>query len=83
MAAVSKRGSNSTVEVTVVGDAHAGSERLDARARRLHDAGDVLKVALAVLIVALAVLVPLAMLAALIALAWRASRRRLRERALS
>jgi hypothetical protein len=36
-----------------------------------------------VLIVALAVLVPLALVAALIALAWRASRRRLRERALS
>jgi hypothetical protein len=51
--------------------------------RALHDAGDVLKVALAVLIVALAVLVPLALLAAIIAIAWRVSRRRLRERALS
>ena len=51
--------------------------------RALHDAGDVLKVALAVLIVALAVLVPLALLAAVIAIAWRVSRRRLRERALS
>ena len=52
-------------------------------ATALHDAGDVLKVALAVLIVALAVLVPLALLALLGVLAWRASRRRLRERALS
>jgi Domain of unknown function (DUF4349) len=79
---VSKRGSNSAVEVTVLGDAHAsgGSSTLN---KALHDAGDVLKVALAVLIVALAVLVPLALLVAALALAWRASRRRLRERALS
>jgi hypothetical protein len=82
LAAVSKRGSNSTVEVAVVGDAHAGGDE-STLSRGLHDAGDVLKVALAVLIVALAVLVPLALVAALIALAWRASRRRLRERALS
>ena len=82
LATVSKRGSNSSVEVTVVGDAHAGSER-STLSTGLHDAGDVLKVALAVLIVALAVLAPLTVLVALIALAWRASRRRLRERALS
>ena len=82
LAAVSKRGSNSTVEVNVLGDAHAGSDR-STLATALHDAGDVLKVALAVLIVALAVLVPLALLALLGVLAWRASRRRLRERALS
>ena len=82
LAAVSKRGSNSTVEVAVVGDAHAGNDR-STLSNGLHDAGDVLKIALAVLIVALAVLGPLAILAALIAFGWRASRRRLRERALS
>ncbi|HEX3434946.1 MAG TPA: DUF4349 domain-containing protein [Solirubrobacteraceae bacterium] len=82
LAAVSKRGSSSSVEVTVVGDAHAGSDR-STLSKGLHDAGDVLKVALAVFLVALAVLVPLAILAALVALGWRASRRRLRERALS
>ena len=81
-ASVSKRGSNSAVEVTVLGDAHAGGGG-STLSRALHDAGDVLKVALAVLIVALAVLVPLALLAAIIAIAWRVSRRRLRERALS
>ncbi len=82
LAAVTKRGSNSSVEVTVVGDAHAGADR-STLSQGLHDAGDVLKVALAVFIVALAVLVPLAILAALIAFGWRAWRRRLRERALS
>lgn len=78
---VSKRGSSSTVEVTVLGNA-ASSGGLTLSGG-LHDAGDVLRVALAVLIVALAVLVPLAALVALSLLLWRASRRRLRERALS
>ena len=79
---VSKRGSSSMVEVTVLGDAHAsGSDSTLSKA--LHDAGDVLKVALAVMIVVLAVLVPLAVLVALLTLGLRASRRRLRERALS
>jgi hypothetical protein len=79
---VSRRGSSSAVEVTVLGDTHVtgGSSTLS---RALQDAGDVLKVVLAVLIVALAVLVPLALLLALGAITWRASRRRLRERALS
>jgi hypothetical protein len=80
--AISRRGSNSTVEVTVLGDAHAGAHRstLDDG---LHDALDVLKAVAVVLLVALAVLVPLALVSVLLALAWRASRRRLRERALS
>jgi hypothetical protein len=79
---VSKRGSSSMVEVTVLGEAHAsGSDSTLSKA--LHDAGDVLKVALAVMIVVLAVLVPLAVLVALLTLGLRASRRRLRERALS
>jgi Domain of unknown function (DUF4349) len=81
-AAVARRGNNSTVEVSVLGDARAGSDRTTL-SKALHNAGDVLKVALAVLIVALAVLVPLALLGVLVAVCWRASRRRLRERALS
>jgi hypothetical protein len=80
--AVAKRAGNASVEVTVLGDRHAGGDR-SALSTALHDAGDLLKVALAVLIVALAVLVPLALLGVLGAIAWRASRRRLRERALS
>jgi hypothetical protein len=81
-AAVSKRGSNSTVEVAVLGDAHASSSE-STLSKALHDAGDVLKVALAGAIVALAVLVPLMILLVLLALGWRVTRRRLRERALS
>jgi hypothetical protein len=80
--AISRRGSNSTVEVTVLGDAHAGSER-STLGSGLHVALDVLKAVAVVLLVALAVLVPLALVLALLALAWRASRRHLRERALS
>jgi hypothetical protein len=80
--AISRRGSNSTVEVTVLGDARAGSQR-STLGNGLHDALDVLKGVAVVLLVALAVLVPLALVLLLLALAWRASRRRLRERALS
>jgi Domain of unknown function (DUF4349) len=80
--AISRRSSNSAVEVTVLGDAHA-SESSSTVSKGLHDAADVLKVALAVLLVALAVLVPLAILLALLAVGRRATRRRLRERALS
>ncbi len=80
--AISRRGSNSTVEVTVLGDVHAGAHR-STLSNGLHDALDVLKGVAVVLLVALAVLVPLALVLALLALAWRASRRRLRERALS
>lgn len=81
-ATISRRGSNSTVEVTVLGDAHAGSHR-STLGGGLHDALHVLEAIAVVLLVALAVLVPLALVLALLALAWRASRRRLRERALS
>ncbi len=80
--AVARRGSNSSVEVTVLGDARAGSDR-STLGNALHDAGEVLKVALGVAVVALAVLVPLAILLGLLTLGWRATRRRLRERALS
>jgi hypothetical protein len=81
-ASISKRGSNANVEVSVIGDAHAASGGGLSVSGGLHDAGDVLRVSLAVLLIALAVLVPLAILAALLLLAWRGSRRRLRERAL-
>lgn len=73
---IASRGSNATVEVTVAGDTHAGGDGGLSVSRGLHDAGVVLRVSLAVL-------VPLAIIAALLALGWRASRRRLRERALS
>jgi hypothetical protein len=82
-ASISKRGSDANVEVSVIGDAHAPSSGGLSVSGGLHDAGDVLRVSLAVLLIALAVLVPLAILAALLMLAWRGSRRRLRERALS
>jgi hypothetical protein len=81
-AAVSRRGSNSTVEVAVLGDAHASSSE-STLSKALHDAGDVLKVALAGAIVALAVLLPLTILLVLLALGRRVTRRRLRERVLS
>jgi hypothetical protein len=80
---VSRRGSSSSVEVSVIGDAHAASGGGLSLSRALHDAGDVLRVSLAVLLIALAALVPLAILGGLLALGWRAGRRRLRERALS
>jgi hypothetical protein len=80
--AISRRGSNSAVEVTVLGDAHR-SESSSTVSKGLRDAGDVLKVVLAVLVVALAVLVPLAIVLAALAVGRRAARRRLRERALS
>jgi hypothetical protein len=80
--AVSKRGSNSSVEVSVLGDTRAGSNE-SMLSNALHHAGDVLRFALAVAIVALAVLVPLAIVLALLALGRSATRRRLRERALS
>jgi hypothetical protein len=80
--AVAKRGSSSTVEVTVSGDTHAAGGGSTLK-RGLDDAGDVLTTALAVLLVALAVLFPLAIVAALVAFGSRSVRRRLRERALS
>jgi uncharacterized paraquat-inducible protein A len=66
----------------VLGDARAGSQR-STLGNGLHDALDVLKGVAVVLLVALSVLVPLALVLLLLALAWRASRRRLREQALS
>jgi Domain of unknown function (DUF4349) len=80
--ALAKRGSSSTVEVSVSGNAHSAGSRSTLQ-RGLDDAGDLLTTVLAVLLVALAVLLPVALVAALVAFGSRAIRRRLRERALS
>jgi hypothetical protein len=78
---VSQHASTAEVEVTVVGDAHAGSERLTLH-RGLHDAGRVLVVTLVVLLIAGAILVPLALLLLVALTARRAWLRYRRERAL-
>ncbi len=78
--AVSARASTSALEVTVLGDAPAGEG--STLHRGLHDAGEVLTVALVVLLIGAAVLVPLAILLAVLILGGRAWRRYLRERAL-
>ncbi len=78
---VSQRASTSEVEVTVVGDKSAGSEGLSIN-RGLHDAGRVLVVTLAVLLIAVALLLPLALAAAALATGRRAWRRHQRERVL-
>ncbi len=79
--AVSQRASTAEVEVTVIGDGHAGSEGLTLH-RGLHDAGRVLVVTLVVLLIAAAILVPLALLLAALVTTRRAWRRHQRERVL-
>jgi hypothetical protein len=79
--AVSQRASTSEVEVTVIGDRSVGSEGLTLN-RGLHDAGRVLVVTLAVLLIAAAVLVPLALVIFALAGGRRAWRRHQRERVL-
>jgi Domain of unknown function (DUF4349) len=79
--AVSQRASTAEVEVTVVGDAHAGSEGLTIH-RGLHDAGRVVVVTVVVLLVAVSILVPLALLLVAFAAGRRAWRRYERERVL-
>jgi hypothetical protein len=78
---VSRHASTAEVEVTVVGDAHAGSEGLTLH-RGLHDAGRVLVVTLVVLLIAAAILVPLALLLLALFTARRAWLRYQRERVL-
>jgi hypothetical protein len=78
---VSQRASTAEVEVTVVGDRSLGSEGLTLN-RGLHDAGRVLVVTLAVLLIAAAVLVPLALVIFALAGGSRAWRRHQRERVL-
>jgi Domain of unknown function (DUF4349) len=77
---ISREASNSTVEVTVVGDAHAGSGL--TLHSGLDDAGRVLTVALVVLLIALAALVPIALVALALGLGGRALARSRRERTL-
>ncbi len=79
---VSQHASTAEVEVTVLGDIHAGSEGLTLH-RGLHDAGRVLVVALVILLIAAAVLVPLAVVIAFSAACLRAWLRHQRERALN
>jgi Domain of unknown function (DUF4349) len=79
--AVSARASTSVLEVTVLGDSPAGDAGSTLH-RGLHDAGEVLTIALVVLLIGAAVLVPLAILLAVLILGGRAWRRYLRERAL-
>ena len=78
---VSRHASTAEVEVTVLGDAHTGSEGLTLH-RGLHDAGRVLVVTLVVLLIAAALLLPLALLAVALATARRMWRRYQRERVL-
>lgn len=82
LAAVSRRASDAEVEVTVLGSAQPEGGGLTIR-RGLHDAGRILTVALALLVIAAAVLVPLALLFAALALAARRWRRYTREGALA
>jgi hypothetical protein len=79
--AISQRASTSEVEVTVIGDRSVGSEGLTLN-RGLHDAGRVLVVTLAVLLIAAAVLVPLALAIFALVTGRRAWRRHQRERVL-
>jgi hypothetical protein len=81
LAAVSGRAANALTEVTVRGDVQPSSEGLTLD-RGLHDAGHVLTVALAVLLIALAVLVPLALAVGVLVVGARAWRRMRRERVL-
>jgi hypothetical protein len=80
-ASVSRQASHAQVEVTVLGTAHhaGGGSTLE---RGLNDAGKVLTVSLAVLVVAAAVLLPLAVVLAAVVLGGRAWRRQRRERVL-
>jgi vacuolar-type H+-ATPase subunit H len=78
---VSQHASTAEVEVTVLGDAHTGSEGLTLH-RGFHDAGRVLLVTLVIVLIAAAILVPLALLAAALAAARRMWLRYQRERIL-
>jgi hypothetical protein len=79
---LSRRASNSQVEVTVTGTAHASAAGGSTLHRGLHDAGHVLAVTLTALLIGAAVLVPLALLGLVAAVAGGGIRRYRRERAL-
>jgi hypothetical protein len=78
---ISSQAANANLEVDVVGEAHPSAGGLSV-ARGLHDAGRVLTVTLAVLLIGLAALIPLLAICFALALSARAWRRAARERAL-
>ena len=80
--AVSRRAARAQVEVTVLGEAAHGGGGLTLR-RGLDEAGHVLAVSLAVLMIAAAVLIPLGIALTALALGGRYWRRQRRERVLS
>ncbi len=79
---VSARASTSEVEVSILGDTHAGSEGLTLH-KGLHDAGQVLLVVGIAILILSAIIVPLALIVAGVAGARRTWRRSQRERALN
>lgn len=79
---ISARASTSEVEVSIIGDTHAGSEGLTLH-KGLHDAGQVLLVVVIAILILAAVLVPLVLLIAGVVSARRTWRRYQRERALN
>jgi hypothetical protein len=79
---ISARASTSEVEVSILGDTHAGSEGLTLH-RGLHDAGQILLVVVISILILAAVLVPLAVLLAGVGGVLGAWRRYQRERALN
>jgi hypothetical protein len=81
LAALSRRASNSSIEVTVLADGSVASEGLTLH-RGLHDAGRVLSVALIGLLIGLAALVPVLLTLAVAIAAFRRGRRVMRERTL-
>ena len=79
-ASITHQASQAEVEVTVLGEAHHGGG--STLGRGVSDAGKVLTVSLAVLVVAAAVLVPLSLLIAAVVFGGRVWRRQRRERVL-
>jgi Domain of unknown function (DUF4349) len=80
-ASISRTASESQVEVTVLGEAAQASGGLTL-GRGLHDAGQILTVSVAALLIALAVLIPFTLLLGALLLGARGWRRQQRERAL-
>ncbi len=79
---ISARASTSEVEVSIIGDTHAGSEGLTLH-KGLHDAGQILLVVVIAILILAAVLVPLVLLIAGVVSARGIWRRYQRERALN
>jgi hypothetical protein len=81
LAGLSRRANNSSIEVTVLSDGHTAGEGLTLH-RGLHDAEQVLSVALICLLIGLSGLVPALLVLAVAVAALRRGRRAMRERAL-